>query len=316
MSDRGWTIQVLPDDGREEPRTLRVSRSRLRWGAVVAVLLVAGGVGLGISLGWGAWQQANLQELRAENDVLRSRVDAADRTVNRLAGELNRMAVQEERFRILAGLPLVDDEIRQVGVGGPGPASGPDLRTPASPGFGGPGGATGARDVALPQLLRRADLLHTSLREAADSMAANRKLFLSRPSIRPVADEVSWVSSSYSRSRYHPVLHVNRPHEGIDVSAPHGAPIRATANGRVVRTGQEAGYGKIVEISHGHGYRTLYGHISEVAVRRGERVERGDVIARVGETGLTSGPNVHYEVHVEGRAVNPGRFLVDDRVPQ
>ena len=315
MEDRGWTIQVLPDDGREEPRTLRVSRSWVRWGAVVAVLLVAGGVGLGLSLGWGAWQQANLEELRAENRVLRSRVDAADRTVNRLAGELNRMAVQEERFRILAGLPLVDDEIRQVGVGGPGPA----VRTAAAPGPGGAGGGAGSareRDLALPQLLRRADLLHASLREAADSMAANRRLFLSRPSIRPVADEVSWISSSYSRSRYHPVLHVNRPHEGIDVSAPHGAPIRATANGRVVETGERAGYGKIVEIGHGHGYRTLYGHASEITVQRGERVERGDVIARVGETGLTSGPNVHYEVHVDGRPVNPGRFLVDDRVPQ
>lgn len=312
MEDRGWTIQVLPDDGREEPRTLRVSRSWVRWGGVVAVLLVAGGVGLGLSLGWGAWQEANLEELRAENRVLRSRVDAADRTVNRLAGELNRMAVQEERFRILAGLPLLDDEIRQVGVGGPGPA----VRTAVSAGSGAVDGTDGGRDLALPQLLRRADLLHASLREAADSMAANRRLFLSRPSIRPVADEVSWISSSFSHSRYHPVLHVNRPHEGIDVSAPHGAPIRATANGRVVKTGERAGYGKIVEISHGHGYRTLYGHASEVTVRRGERVERGDVIARVGETGLTSGPNVHYEVHVDGRPVNPGRFVIDQRVPQ
>lgn len=312
MSDGGWTIQVLPDDGREEPRTLRVSRSRVRWAAAVAVLLVAGGVVLGLSVGWGAWQQANLEELRAENRDLRSRVDAADRTVDRLAGELNRMAVQEERFRILAGLPLLDDEIRQVGVGGPGPS----VRTAASTGTGRAAGGAGGRDLVLPQLLRRADLLSASLREAADSMAANRSLFLSRPSIRPVTDEVSWISSSFSQSRYHPVLHVNRPHEGVDVSAPHGAPIRATANGRVVKTGERPGYGKIVEISHGHGYRTLYGHASEITVRRGERVERGDVIARVGETGLTSGPNVHYEVHVDGRPVNPGRFLIDERVPQ
>lgn len=306
MTEPGWTIQVLPDDG-EQPRSLRVSRTWVRWAGVVSVLLVAGGAGLGLTLGWGAWQQAELAELRAENRALETRARAADRTVDRLAGELNRMAVQEERFRILAGLPLVDDEIRQVGVGGPS--------TRARPGSGRVAAAAGG-DLEMPRLLRRANLLHASLREAADSMAANRRLFLSRPSIRPVSEEISWISSSYSQSRYHPVLNVNRPHEGVDVSAPVGAPIRATANGRVVEIGRQPGYGRIVEISHGHGFRTLYGHVSELTVSRGERIERGDVIARVGETGLTSGPNVHYEVHVDGRPVNPSRFLLDERVPQ
>lgn len=306
MTDPGWTIQILPDDG-EQPRSLRVSRTWVRWAGIAAAVLVAAGAGLGLTLGWGAWQQAEVAELRAENRALEARVEAADRTVDRLAGELNRMAVQEERFRILAGLPLLDEEIRQVGVGGP--AGG------ARAGVGGPAAPEGG-DLEVPRLMRRASLLHTSLREAADSMAANRRLFLSRPSIRPVSEEISWISSSYSQSRYHPVLNVNRPHEGIDVSAPVGAPIRATANGRVVEIGHRPGYGRIVKISHGHGFRTLYGHVSELTVSRGERVDRGDVIARVGETGLTSGPNVHYEVHVDGRPVNPSRFLLDERVPQ
>lgn len=307
MSDGGWTVQLLPENG-EEPRTFRVSRRWMRRAAILAALLVTGGAGLGLWLGWGVWQQARVAQLEAENRALRTRIEAADRTVNRLAGELNRMAVQEERFRILAGLPLLDEELRQVGVGGPG-GLGPD----AAPGE---SGGSGGSALPLDRLTRRANLLHASMREAADSMAANRRLFLSRPSIRPVPDAVSWISSPFSHSRYHPVLHVNRPHEGIDVSAPRGAPIRATANGRVVETGRDAGYGRIVKISHGHGFLTLYGHVSDITVRRGQRVERGEVIARVGETGLTSGPNVHYEVHVDGRPVNPRRFLMDARVPQ
>lgn len=294
----GWTVQVLPEDG-GDPRTVRVSRRALRWGGVVAGGLLLLLLGLAVRVGVGAWRGNAVSELRRENRALRAQLRSADRTVNRLAGRLDRMATQERRFRLLAGLPLLDEELRQVGVGGPG------------------AGSSGAgASLPLDRLLRRADLLHASLSEAADSMAARREHFLSRPSIRPVADEISWISSGYSRSRYHPVLHVNRPHEGVDVSAPRGAPIRATANGRVVEAGRESGFGKVIEIDHGHGFRTLYAHAAEITVRPGERVERGQTIGRVGESGLTSGPNVHYEVRVDGRPVDPRRFFVEDRVPQ
>lgn len=311
-SGGGWTVQILPDGGRGA-RSLHVSRRGLRRAGLLAAVLLLSAVGLGLWLGQGAFQQAAVSELRQENRSLRAQVQAADRTVNRLAAELDRMTAQEERFRMLAGLPQLDPELRRVGIGGPGGTPGGDAPS-AVPGAG--LSTENGASLPLDQLLRRADLLHASLREAADSMAAHRERFLSRPSIRPVPEEISWISSGFSYSREHPVLHVNRPHTGVDVSAPRGAPIRATANGRVLRAGHESGYGKVVEIHHGHGFRTVYAHAAEITVRRGERVERGDVIGRVGETGLTSGPNVHYEVHVEGRPVNPYRYFVDGRVPQ
>jgi murein DD-endopeptidase MepM/ murein hydrolase activator NlpD len=294
----GWTVQVLPDDGGDS-RTVRVSRRALRWGGAVAGGLLVLLLALGAWAGVGAWRGSAVSELRSENRSLRAQLRSADRTVNRLAGRLDRMATQERRFRLLAGLPLLDEELRQVGVGGPGAGS-----------------AEAGASLPLDRLLRRADLVHASLSEAADSMAARREHFLSRPSIRPVADEISWISSGYSRSRYHPVLDVSRPHEGVDVSAPRGAPIRATANGRVVEVDRRSGFGRVVEIDHGHGFRTLYAHAAEIAVRPGQRVERGETIGRVGESGLTSGPNVHYEVRVDGRPVDPRRFFVENRVPQ
>lgn len=312
--DGGWTVQILPRDG-SDARSVHVSRRRLRQGGLVVAVLLAAAVGLSLWLGQGAWKRANVTDLRQANRSLRAQVRAADRTVNRLAAELDRMTAQEQRFRMLAGLPQLDPELRRVGVGGAATAPGDGAAT-AAEGSGAPGTAEAGASLPLGRLLRRADLLHASLREAADSMSADRERFLSRPSIMPVSEQISWVSSGFSHSRNHPVLHVDRPHTGVDLTAPRGAPIRATANGRVVTAGRESGYGKVIEIDHGHGLRTLYGHAEQITVRRGERVERGDIIGRVGETGLTSGPNVHYEVHADGRAVNPVRYFVDGRVPQ
>ena len=203
----------------------------------------------------------------------------------------------------MAGLPLIDPEVREVGIGGPPAALEED-------------GDAGRVGRELDRLLRRADLLSTSLAEATDSMRVSREIFLSRPSIRPVATRDAWISSGFSRSRLHPVLHDSRPHTGIDITARGGAPIMASAQGTVTYTGQTSGYGKMVEIDHGYGYKTRYAHASDILVRRGEKVQRGDVIGKVGETGLTTGPNLHYEILVNGRAVDPRPYLLDERLFQ
>ena len=113
--------------------------------------------------------------------------------------------------------------------------------------------------------------------------------------------------------RYHPILKVVRPHEGIDLSAHLGTPIYATADGKVLQAGYRAGgFGKKVLLDHGFGYRTLYGHCNEVLVKPGQEVSRGEVIARVGSTGLSKAPHLHYEVHVNGRPVDPINYYAND----
>jgi murein DD-endopeptidase MepM/ murein hydrolase activator NlpD len=112
----------------------------------------------------------------------------------------------------------------------------------------------------------------------------------------------------------HPLLHRVRPHEGIDISAPRGTPILATADGRVSFVGQRGDYGLMVEIDHGHGIVTRYAHASRTHVRRGQRVERGDKIAEVGATGLALGTHLHYEVRIHGRPVNPMTYILEGEV--
>lgn len=107
--------------------------------------------------------------------------------------------------------------------------------------------------------------------------------------------------------RYHPILHRPRMHDGVDISAKHGTPIRAADTGLVIYAGRRSGYGNTVMIDHGSGMVTLYAHIRSggIAVRKGQLVKRGQVIAYVGSTGLSTGPHLHFEVRKNGRPINP-----------
>jgi murein DD-endopeptidase MepM/ murein hydrolase activator NlpD len=117
------------------------------------------------------------------------------------------------------------------------------------------------------------------------------------------------VSSGFG-TRYHPLLHVWRTHEGVDFAAPYGAPVRATADGSVATVGRgDPGYGNLIELRHANGIRTRYGHLSGFAhgLRVGDRVQQGETIGYVGSTGLSTGPHLHYEFLVNGRPTNPRR---------
>ena len=113
------------------------------------------------------------------------------------------------------------------------------------------------------------------------------------------------MTSRYSIRRFHPVSKRYKAHTGIDYGAPTGTPIFATANGRVTFAGWKGGYGKLIIVKHPNGYQTYYGHCSRLLKRRGQLVEQGEVVARVGQTGVATGPHVHYEVRVNGTPMNP-----------
>ena len=115
------------------------------------------------------------------------------------------------------------------------------------------------------------------------------------------------VSSGFSLSRMHPILNKRRAHKGVDYAAPTGTPVKATGNGLVTFKGQKNGYGNVVELKHGDSYTTLYGHLSRFAkdMRIGETVKQGEIIGYVGQTGLATGPHLHYEFMVAGQHRDP-----------
>jgi murein DD-endopeptidase MepM/ murein hydrolase activator NlpD len=107
----------------------------------------------------------------------------------------------------------------------------------------------------------------------------------------------------------HPILGYRRFHCGLDIGAGHGAPVRAAAGGEIFEAGFYRGYGKCIIILHGGGLSTLYGHLSAIRVRIGQRVKRGELIGWVGSTGLSTGPHLHFEVREDGVPKNPFRWI-------
>lgn len=143
------------------------------------------------------------------------------------------------------------------------------------------------------------------------------QLLASTPAIQPVSNsDLKRVASGYGY-RIDPIYKTTRFHAGLDFTAPQGTPIYATANGTIKIAGNQGnGYGNHVVINHGYGYETLYGHMFRVKARAGQRVNRGEIIGYVGSTGKSTGPHCHYEVHKNGRPIDPVYFFYNDLTPE
>ncbi len=156
-----------------------------------------------------------------------------------------------------------------------------------------------------------------SLDEIINLAEDKEKLLASIPAIQPIRKEdLSRMASGYGW-RSDPFTKARKKHNGMDFTAPTGTPIYATGNGRVKRADNTAsGFGQHIEIDHGYGYKTIYAHLSKYNVKRGQNVSRGDLIGFVGNTGRSVGPHLHYEVHKNGRPINPINFYYGNLTPE
>ncbi len=157
----------------------------------------------------------------------------------------------------------------------------------------------------LSQLKGAASRQEASLQLLIEYFEDKRSLYASTPSLWPVR---GWVTSPFG-NRTSPFSGILKFHEGIDIAAQTGTPIMAPADGVVIKAGFSTGYGNMVEISHGYGIKTVYGHNSRLNVKAGQRVKRGEVISYIGDSGSSTGPHLHYEVLINGLQVNPIRYM-------
>lgn len=302
MSKRRWTIVVVPQ-GSSATKIFELSQTALKLIGSLAIAIAAAILLLGYGMVRRSVDMARAERLEQENTDLAGDLDHMRGRVSTLSDSVASLEQRDIQVRLLANLDPIDPDVRAAGIGGPSRRAAPSETESELL------NRSGQVRVNLEALIRRANLLSGSFREAADSLARHADRLAATPSIMPTS---GWLSSAFSRMRSHPILHYARAHEGIDVTAPMGAPIEAPANGTVTQTGWEAGYGNVVVIDHGYGVVTKFAHASRILVRKGERVKRGDRIALVGNTGLSTGPHLHYEVHVNGRPVDPRRYLLPE----
>jgi murein DD-endopeptidase MepM/ murein hydrolase activator NlpD len=309
MTRERWTLLLLRGE-RSPIRQISLSPRLANFCVGAFVALVLGLSGLAASVGMDSAARLEARRLARENKALTEQLATIQGRVDGLEGNLGKLSAMDSRIRLLAGLDSIDPEVLQVGVGGPSTSN------PQSNELWAVDSARAKQlfvaTYDLNVLERKADLLRSSMGEASDSLQAHVELLESMPSILPTN---GIISSQFSKSRYHPIHQVPLPHEGVDIAALTGTPILAAAKGRIVKAEWENGYGQMVEIDHGYGFTTRYGHTSKILVRVGQEVKRGDVIALVGNTGIATSSHLHYEVRMGGKPMNPLNYVITGAIP-
>lgn len=255
------------------------------------------------------WELPKTKSLRRRNASLLTRVEVLSHTIDEYSQTLNALELRDEDiYRSIFGLASIPSQVRESG-----------LRKDSHYGE----LEEQLRNGNVSSLRRRADVLLKKsyvqsksydeielMLNTADNMAT------SIPAICPVAPDKYRISSTYGYRR-HPVLGYSRLHSGMDFALKPGNPVYVTGDGVVEEVKVEMrGYGRQVVVNHGFGYKTRYAHLKEILVTEGMKVKRGEQIATTGNSGLSSGPHLHYEVLYKGKNVNPAPYFDRDITPE
>ena len=168
--------------------------------------------------------------------------------------------------------------------------------------------ATGHRNRAIGHLMLNFDMVGNRLEETLE-------LYFQQCSIMVTAHDLAVMGATLANGGVNPITGQRAFHSGVDISAQPGKPVKASAAGVVIRTEEYGGLGRAVHVAHGFGITTVYGHLSRLTVTPGQRLNRGDIVGLVGNTGRATGFHLHYEVQVNGEAVNPLTYMVDRATP-
>jgi hypothetical protein len=252
--------------------------------------------------------------LLREIDQMRYEFDVVTSHLGEMSERLDQIHTKDnELHRLVLGMDPVDATVWEAGVGG-------HERYASLMQFPNSGETMTQTRRRVDQLARKLEMEARSLDSIQSMALLKEEKLASVPSIKPVRvdllrREVTMMSGFGMRN--HPVHKVRKMHSGIDFTAPRGTAIQSTGNGIVTMVKRSyTGYGRHVTIDHGFGYETLYAHMDEVHVQRGERVKKGQQIGTVGSSGTSTAPHCHYEVHHNGRPVDPIHYCLDGLTPQ
>jgi len=246
-----------------------------------------------------------VETLTRENEILKKQLQSMSAQLQKVESAIGELAQRDNQLRLAVDLPTVDDDTRRVGTGGSSESF--DFGLVSSD----VNELLRSTTMKLEKLERAVKLQRESYDEVYKKYEVNKVFFSHIPAIKPM--EGFYAINSFG-TRNHPVLQVQKFHEGLDIINDVGTPVHVTGDGVVTFVGRTVGYGITIEVDHGFGFQSLYAHLSKALVKEGQKVKRGDVIARSGRSGLVSGPHLHYEVRLNGEKQNPINYFFEEPV--
>jgi len=259
-------------------------------------------------------QESEMRAVKADNLALRTQIESMDMQVDGLSQVIDRIEMFDARLRQVTMLSDPERNLAMGPVGKPSTAA-----NAAGTGFSSAAlkrdliGARGS-DRALALIKDRVELLkeesaqtENSVRQLEMYLEDQQALLASTPSLKPAR---GWTTSLFGH-RVDPYTGLKQMHAGVDIAANLGKEIIAPGDGLVTYASPRGAYGNVIILDHGHNVTTLYAHLQEFAVKAGDRVKRGTLIGRVGNTGRSTGPHLHYEIRVNGVPQNPDRFILE-----
>jgi murein DD-endopeptidase MepM/ murein hydrolase activator NlpD len=236
--------------------------------------------------------------LKNENAALREQLDVFENQYETVDADLTAIRETQERFLSSAGIQSKEDPL--FGIGGPSPEDGELTRRHDL--------LISDMGNRLDELARECAVRERTLQELLIFFDTKNDLLDATPSVWPAR---GFLSSGFGFRR-DPFTHRIKMHEGLDIANKAGTSVFAAADGIAVFCGFESGYGRLITIDHGYGYKTRYGHLDSILINMGDKVQKGEKIGTIGCTGRCTGPHLHYEVRVNDVPVNPKRYVTDE----
>lgn len=295
-TDDSYTVVILPSPT-SEPYRFSLSKKTCKYliGFSSVLILVLAGFFVQYFLMLG--QITELKDLRKETKTQKIQIQSFLTSIDDLKNQMNRLIELDQKLRVITDI----GPRKEVGVMGLGGQEEVDLSHPDSSKL------MTSIQLDLGDLQAKAIAQEKSFQELTEAVQSRQSLWASTPSIWPTT---GWLTSGYG-DRVSPFTGRVSKHNGIDIASRQDTPVIAPAAGVVSYTGFDSGLGKLIKINHGYGIMTYYGHLAKAAVKVGQKVKRGDVIAYVGSTGLSTGPHLHYEIYVNDVPVNPMRYILN-----
>ncbi|MFQ5716019.1 MAG: M23 family metallopeptidase [Nitrospinales bacterium] len=309
MHKQRYTIVVFPGET-IKPRKFQISKLLVHTALIIFLVVFAGIAGSSYFFAKNyirlLGDTAELTELRRETKLQKIQVEKFSQQVKNFENAMSRLARFENKLRIITASENSPKSLdKNWGVGGPYGLTSHSFVTSLEKEV---GAMVERLSIDLDLLTNQAKAQSISFQELEEEFKSQRSFLSATPSIWPTR---GWVTSGFGY-RKSPFTGLREKHEGLDIAVRQGSPIRAPADGVVILAGKEYGYGNMVELDHGYGYVTRYGHNSKHLVKVGDKIRRGQIIALTGNTGRSTGPHLHYEILRNGIPVDPRNFILED----